>query len=104
MASILEERGIIEMLPLLTSEISNYSGSDIYELNKTYVAVFDNVIREGRADVASLRDIFFGSLDYGYKSLLMRTARGSSRKADTARLIDQLVSMILGNSLRDSNP
>ena len=105
MASILEERGIIEMLPLLTSEISNYSGSDIYELNKTYVAVFDNVIREGRAsgdiagdaDVASLRDIFFGSLDYGYKSLLMRTARGSSRKADTARLIDQLVSMILGN-------
>jgi len=106
MTSILEERGIIEMLPLLTSEISSYSGSDIYVLNKTYVAVFDGVIREGcasgdiagDADVASLRDIFFGSLDYGYKSLLMRTGRGSSRKADITRLIDQLVGMILGSN------
>lgn len=103
MDSILEERGIIEMLPILTSDLSTYSGSDIYELNKTYVAIFDGVVREGRAsgdiagdaDVASLRDIFFGALDYGFKSHLMRSSRSTARKADMSRLIDQLVGMIL---------
>ena len=104
--SIMEERGIIEMLPLLTSDLSDYSGSEIYALNKTYVSVFDGLIREGRAsgdiagdaDVAVLRDIFFGALDYGAKSLLMRSFRGEVRKADMTRLIDRLVGMIVGVS------
>lgn len=104
LTSIIDERGIMEMLPLMTSDLSNYAGSDIYTLNKTYVAVFDHLIREGRAsgdiagdiDVAVLRDIFFGALDYGAKSLLMRAVRGAVRKADMNRLIDRLVGMILG--------
>lgn len=104
--SIMEERGIIEMLPLLTSSLSDYSKDELYGLNKTYVAVFDGLIREGRAsgdipgdaDVAVLRDIFFGALDYGAKSSLMRASRKGARKADITRLVDRLVGMIVGTS------
>lgn len=104
--SILEERGIIEMLPLLSSNLSDYSKDELYGLNKTYVAVFDGLIREGRAngdipgdaDVAVLRDIFFGALDYGARSSLMRSSGQSARQADIKRLVDRLVGMILGTS------
>lgn len=104
--SLMEERGIVEMLPLMKSDLSDYPGSDIYALNKTYVSVFDGLIREGRAigdipgdaDVAVLRDIFFGALDYGAKSLYMRSLRGSGKKADLTRLVDRLVGMIVGVS------
>jgi len=104
--SILEERGIIEMLPVLTSSLTEYSQTELYDLNKTYVAVFDNLIREGRAngdipgdaDVGVLRDIFFGALDYGAKSSLLRSSRKTGRKADITRLVDRLVGMIVGSN------
>jgi len=104
LTSIMEERGIIEMLPLLTSDMTTYAGSEIYRFNKTYVAVFDALVREGRAsgdiagdvDVAVLRDIFFGALDYGAKSLLVRSLRSENSKADITRLVDRLVGMIIG--------
>ena len=104
--SILEERGIMEMLPLLSSSLSHYSKNELYGLNKTYVAVFDGLIREGRAsgdipgdtDVAVLRDIFFGALDYGAKSSLMRSSSKDARKVDITRLVDRLVGMIIGTS------
>lgn len=106
LTSIMEERGIIEMLPLLVSNLSDYPESEIYTFNKTYVAVFDGLIREGRAvgdiasdeDVAVLRDIFFGALDYGAKSHLMRSSRKGGHKADATRLVDRLVNMILGST------
>lgn len=105
--SIMEERGIIEMLPLLTSSLREYSKDELYGLNKTYVAVFDGLVREGRAsgdipgdaDVAVLRDIFFGALDYGAKSSLMRSSRKGARKADITRLVDRLVGMIVGTNM-----
>ena len=104
--SIMEERGIIEMLPVLTSNLSQYSEDELYGLNKTYVAVFDGLIREGRAsgdipgdaDVAVLRDIFFGALDYGARTSLLHTSRKGARNADVTRLVDRLVSMIVGTS------
>jgi hypothetical protein len=76
-------------------------------LNKTYVAVFDGLIRDGRAqgdipgdaDVAVLRDIFFGALDYGAKSSLIRSSQPAARKADITRLVDQLVAMIVGSNV-----
>ncbi len=102
--SIMEERGIIEMLPVLTSSLSDFSEDELYGLNKTYVAVFDTLIRDGRAsgdipgdaDVAVLRDIFFGALDYGARSSLLRSSRKGARKADVTRLVDRLVGMIIG--------
>ena len=104
--SIMEERGIVEMMPLLISSWSEYSEDELYGLNKTYVAVFDSLIREGRArgdipgdaDVAVLRDIFFGALDYGAKSSLVRSSRKGARNADITRLVDRLVGMILGTT------
>ncbi len=103
---VMDERGIIEMLPALTTSLTDYAGSEVYKLNKTYVAVFDRIVREGRAcgdipgdaDVSVLRDIFYGALDYGGKSLMMRSLRSGARKADMTRLVDRLVGMIVGTS------
>lgn len=97
---LMEERGIIEMLPLLTSSLADYSGSLIYEMNKHYVGVFDTVIREGRAvgDIPAdakvwvLRDIFFGALDYGAKTMLIRF-----NTSDVTRFVEQLVGMVVGS-------
>lgn len=105
--SILEERGIIALLPILSSSVTEYSQTELYALNRTYVAVFDELIREARArgdipgdtDLAILRDIFFGSLDYGARTSLMRRSRKSSRKADITRLVEQLVAMLLGTKV-----
>lgn len=98
-ALIMEEYGIVEMLPLLASSPADYSGSEIYQLNKHYVGVFDAIIREGRArgDIAMdskvwmLRDIFFGALDHGAKTMLIRSSPKESN-----RLVHQLVGMMLG--------
>lgn len=106
LGQVMDERGIIEMLPALTTSLSDYAGSELYRLNKTYVAVFDRIVREGRAcgdipgdaDVSVLRDIFYGALDYGGKSLMMRSLRDGVRKADMTRLVDRLVGMIVGTS------
>lgn len=56
-----------------------YRDDGTYELNKTYVAVFDRVIREGinRREVRSdlrlgvLRDVFYGALEYIHRTALV---------------------------------
>lgn len=104
-ALVMEEYGIVEMLPLLTSSLADYSGSDIYELNKHYVGVFDGIIREGRArgdipvntKVWMLRDTFFGALDHGAKTMLIRSSKTVALKSDLTQLVDQLVGLMLGS-------
>ena len=96
---LMADRRVVEMLPLLTSSLADYSGSDHYKLNRDYVAIFDGIISEGQAageitaalDVRVLRDVFFGGLDFGARSLLINSSKG-----DATRLVDQLVGMIVG--------
>jgi TetR/AcrR family fatty acid metabolism transcriptional regulator len=62
---------------------------DHYRLNRAYVAVFDDVVREGvdRGDVQTdvplwlLRDVFYGSLEYAARTTLIH---GRSRSAKNA--------------------
>ena len=96
---LIADRRVVEMLPLLTSSLSEYTGSDHHRMNREYVAIFDSIINEGQAsgeiaaslDVRVLRDIFFGALDFGATSLLINSGKGNA-----SRLVEQLVNMIVG--------
>ena len=71
---------ILETISSLGPTFDTYEGSEIYELNKTYVAVFNrvakNAVSQGvlRADVPLpvIRDIFFGAMEYGLRTLMMK--------------------------------
>ena len=59
---------------------TNYKGSHIHELNYRYTRIFDGVIREGiergyldpNLELSAIRDLFFGGLEYGMRTLLGR--------------------------------
>lgn len=63
----------------------DYKNSPLHELNYRYTRIFDGVIKEGmergyiRADLdlPAIRDLFFGGLEYGMRTLM---GRNSSRK------------------------
>ena len=60
--------------------LEHLQGSPLYELNYNYTRVFDLVVKEGmqrgdiRSDInlAACRDLFFGGLEYGMRTLLLR--------------------------------
>lgn len=73
-------RRLLEMQPNIDLNVESYKGSELHALNRTYVSVFDRVVSDGIADgslqtqtePALLRDIFFGSLDYAARSIMLR--------------------------------
>lgn len=75
---------ILDLMIGLYRVRSEYRGLG-YELNKTYVAVFDGVFREGvsRGDLRDdlppwiARDLFYGTLEYAARTLVIR---GRARK------------------------
>ena len=58
----------------------DYKSTHIHELNYQYTRIFDGVIREGiergyldpDLELSALRDLFFGGLEYGMRTLLGR--------------------------------
>ena len=68
------------MLPLINLPIDQYAGSDIYHMNKAYVSVFDRVAKDGVSQglisqdlsLWVLRDNFFGAIDYGARTIMMK--------------------------------
>jgi AcrR family transcriptional regulator len=76
----LGEWHMLTLASVLYRDSDGYQASEQYRLNKSYVKVFDNVIREARnrgdipADkqVSILRDIFYGSLEHLGRTLMLR--------------------------------
>ena len=58
----------------------DYKNSHIHQLNYRYTRIFDNVIKEGiqrgyldeDLELSAIRDLFFGGLEYGMRTLLGR--------------------------------
>ncbi|MHA7873139.1 MAG: TetR/AcrR family transcriptional regulator [Hyphococcus sp.] len=104
--SIMRERRLLEIVAASDRNVENYDQSDIYRMNREYVAVFDSVMREGalRGDVAEddapwiRRDIFFGGLEYAMRTILIRKR---AAKKDIAAITDRLVGMLVS---RDNAP
>ena len=63
----------------------NYKNTPLHELNYRYTRIFDGVVREGMArgdikadlELPAFRDLFFGGLEYGMRTMM---GRNSSRK------------------------
>jgi TetR/AcrR family transcriptional regulator, fatty acid metabolism regulator protein len=83
------------MMPFKASD--EYRQTEGYQLNRTYVEVFDQVIRDGinRGDIRTdvplsvMRDIFYGGLEYGARTLRMRPDR-----ADLDETVDQMMQIL----------
>lgn len=102
----IKEWGIIEQVAAAYRLIGDYRGSRYIEFNRTYVAIFDAVIKEGvsrgdiRRDISLqvMRDLFYGALEYSARTHMIReSTSGSARKiADLSRQIMALVGPALG--------
>jgi len=98
MESIMAERRILEMLPMINAGIDSYDGSELFDLNKNYVVIFDRITKRGQAegvikpDLTSwiLRDIFFGAMDYGFKTMMIK-----GRRKNISLFVGELMSLIL---------
>lgn len=101
--SILRERRLLEIVATSDRNVESYEGSEIYKMNREYVAVFDGVLRDGvlKGELAEdttpwvTRDIFFGSLEYAMRTILIK---GRRTKKDLDAVVDRLVSMLIGNA------
>ena len=101
MQSVIDNWRVLEMMPLIDMTMENYEGSELHHLNKTYVAVFDRVAKDAQSQgflnpafsAAVLRDIFYGSMDYGARTIMFKRAI-----ADIDLFVGSLMDMLLANS------
>ena len=78
--------------------METYEGSELYKMNRAYVAVFDRVIRDGvlRGDVNDrysrwlLRDLFFGGLEHAMRTILIKR-----REDQVSRFVEELVGLMM---------
>ena len=95
--NVMAERRLMELIFTLEPDMDSYGGTQVYQLNKAYVEVFDEVIREAswRGEISDatpawlVRDIFYGGLIYALRSILLD---GRKRSVDVA--VDGIVNLI----------
>jgi AcrR family transcriptional regulator len=101
MISCLSEWRIIELAVATYRQMSEYESSGYLQFNKTYVAVFDNVIREGmnrgeiRKDIPiwNIRDLFYGALEYSCRTYLLR-GHAADDLVEIARNVRRIMHMV----------
>ncbi len=91
---------ILELMMLLYGRVPEYGQDGYYRFNKTYVAVFDGVVRAGidrgelepDLSLAIVRDLFYGGLEYSARTQLLRgpDIDGIDVDAIARRLVDML--------------
>ncbi|NNC36054.1 MAG: TetR/AcrR family transcriptional regulator [Acidimicrobiales bacterium] len=100
LSNVMAEFKILEMLPAINVNMESYGGSALFDLNKNYVAIFDRIAKDGMQSGAIkssltpwvLRDIFYGSMEYGSRTMLLK-----SRPEDIDDFVDQLVGMVMSS-------
>jgi len=78
--SCLQEWAILSLAMPALYQAEKYRGSEYFTFNRSYVAVFDGVVREGiaRGDVRSdlplhlMRDLFYGTLEHSVRTIMVR--------------------------------
>ncbi len=96
-----EEWSILMLAMPVLYQSSRYRDSEYFGFNRTYVAVFDSVIREGiaRGDVRSdlplhmMRDLFYGTLEHSVRTVMVRAA-GVPAAVDMEEMRDQVMAMV----------
>jgi len=101
--SCLAEWSILTLAMPALYQAGNYRGSEYFLFNRNYVAVFDNVVREGiaRGDIRSdlplhlLRDLFYGTLEHSVRTLMARD-QGIPKMPEIGQLTEQVMSLFRG--------
>ncbi|GJL95973.1 MAG: hypothetical protein DHS20C05_23780 [Hyphococcus sp.] len=101
--NIIKERRILELLSMTDRDSEIYRGSELYKMNRAYVSVFDDVVREGmwRGEIKKtdelwlLRDTFFGALEYGMRTIMLKR-RGAEQRVN--QLAQTLAEMLIQNT------
>ncbi len=76
----------------------DYKNSPIHDLNYRYTRIFDGVIREGmergyldpELELPAIRDLFFGGLEYGMRTLIGRKHTGEKIGAYVEAIVEPL--------------
>lgn len=95
---VMADYRILEMLPAINVNMESYGGSELFDLNKNYVAIFDriakNAMQSGDMKASAtpwvIRDVFYGSMEYGSRTMLLK-----SRPEDIDIFVDQLVGVVM---------
>ena len=97
MQSILEYWRLLEMRPLIHITMDNYESSALYQMNKAYTMIFDQIIKdaieqgclEANKALWIWRDIFFGAMEYGVRTLIIK-----HNEADIADFVTGLLTLM----------
>lgn len=85
----------------------DYKSSPLYDLNLRYTRIFDNAIREGMErgyikqdlELSAIRDLFFGGLEYGIRTLKGRNYSAEKVESYVEALVDPLWISMQENTL-----
>jgi len=101
MREVIANWRVLEIAPLIDRSSDQYRQSELYNLNRAYVAVFDRVakaaISEGlvqaEAELWVLRDMFFGAMEYSARTMMF-----VRRDDDINAFVDNLLGLLLNES------
>ena len=100
--SCLQEWAILALAMPALYQASNYRSSEYFGFNRSYVAVFDGVIRDGitRGEIRSdlplhlMRDLFYGALEHSVRTIMVREQAAPPREAEIEKLSRSIMEMV----------
>lgn len=101
LTSCLAEWSILTLAMPALFQARKYRGSEYFAFNRAYVAVFDNVVREGiaRGDLRDdlplhmLRDLFYGTLEHSVRTVMVRE-QAAPGSAEIGKMAEQVMAMV----------
>jgi len=98
MREIIKNWRLLEIAPLIDRSSEQYRESELYKLNRAYVAVFDRVAKAAiqerlvapETQLWVLRDMFFGAMEYSAKTMMFVHSDD-----DVNAYVDKLMGLIL---------
>ncbi|MEM1143942.1 MAG: TetR/AcrR family transcriptional regulator [Pseudomonadota bacterium] len=111
---------MLRLLQVYTGEDLSYLGnsdeSPLRALNRNYVGYLDRIVREGMErgelrpdlELRAVRDLFFGTLEYGTRTLLLRHGKRLDTRSGAQRVenyLEELLAPVLrGLMIEDGDP
>jgi AcrR family transcriptional regulator len=100
--SCLQEWAILALAMPALYRAGNYRSSEYFGFNRSYVAVFDGVVREGiaRGEVRNdlplhlMRDLFYGTLEHAVRTIMVREQATRPEAKEIERLSGSIMDMV----------
>jgi len=96
-----EEWSILMLAMPMLYQADEYRGSEYFAFNRSYVAVFDGVVREAmtrgeiREDLPMhlMRDLFYGTLEHSVRTVMVR-GLGAPGQEDIGKIAEQVMALV----------